>query len=432
MSTASSPDLAPADDGGAPANDNGEGTDDDHRGGARLLTPPFVRLLVMQAAFGFAFSVFFLLPKVLAADFGATPSQIGLVMAAFGVASLLSIPIVGALDRVGHRRALVAANLLLAAGSLGFVLVHHAGAGAAFLRGVQGLAWSLGFAASLVVAADLAPAGKLAQAVGLVGASGLAMNALAPAVAEPVGERFGHAAVFVLATAAALVGALVARRLPAGAAPHAARAGGGEARAAKPSSGGDAAPYLVLAVAGLAFGVMFTFIAPFALARGIHAVRSFFAAYTVAALAVRLFSGRLSDRFGHRRAGGAAAIAYGLAVVAAGVVGPAPLAALGAAFGAAHGALFPSLMALVIEGAPGRGRTRALALANGSMNLGIAGVFGLGLVAGRTGYPAVFVAAGAVTILAALLLGGNRVVTARRRCGAPARTRARPWAGRAR
>ena len=49
MSTARSSDLAPDtdQDGGAPANDNGEGTDDDHRGGALLLTPPFVRLLVM-------------------------------------------------------------------------------------------------------------------------------------------------------------------------------------------------------------------------------------------------------------------------------------------------------------------------------------------------------------------------------------------------
>jgi MFS family permease len=412
MSTASSSDLAPADDndGGDPANDNGEGADDDHHRGGALLTRPFVRLLVMQAAFGFAFSVFFLLPKVLAADFGATPSRIGLVMAAFGVASLLAIPLVGrAVDGLGHRRTLVLANLLLAASSLGFAFVHDAGAAAALLRGLQGVAWSLAFAAGMAEAADLAPAGKLAEAVGLVGASSLAMNALAPAIAEPLGERLGHPAMFALGAAAALAGAWVARRLPAGGGRRAVRRAESEPNPAlkpapAPAPARDAAPYVVLAVAGLAFGVMFTFIAPFALAHGIHAVRGFFAAYTVAALAVRLVSGRLSDLFGHRRAAFVAAVAYGLAVVAAGALGPAPLAAFGAAFGAAHGAVFPSVMALVMEQAPGRARSRALAVANGSMNLGIAGVFGLGLAAGRAGYPPVFVAAGAVTILAASLL----------------------------
>jgi MFS family permease len=413
MSTARSSDLAPDtdQDGGAPANDNdnGEGTDDDHRGSV-LLTPPFLRLLVMQAAFGFAFSVFFLLPKVLAADFGATPSRIGLVMAAFGVASMLAIPFVGrAIDGLGHRRTLVLANLLLAASSLGFVLVHGAGAGAAFLRGLQGVAWSLAFAAGMAEAADLAPAGKLAEAVGLVGASSLAMNALAPAIAEPLSERLGHPAIFALGAAAALAGAWVARRLPAGGGQRAVRRAASEPTASPaPAPARDVAPYVLLAAAGLAFGVMFTFIAPFALAHGIRAVSGFFAAYTVAALAVRLVSGRVSDLFGHRRAAFLAALAYGLAVAAAGALGPAPLAAFGAAFGAAHGAVFPSVMALVMEQAPGRARARALAVANGSMNLGIAGVFGLGLAAGRVGYPAVFVATGAVTILAALLLARSR------------------------
>src|SRR5262245_60221345 len=73
-----------------------------------LLTPPFVRLLATQAAFGFSFSVFLLLPQVLAASFGSTPAAIGLVMAAFGAASVLAIPFVGrVVDRLGHRRTLV-------------------------------------------------------------------------------------------------------------------------------------------------------------------------------------------------------------------------------------------------------------------------------------------------------------------------------------
>src|SRR5262252_4332851 len=145
-----------------------------------LFTPPFLRLLAMQAAFGFAFSVFVLLPKVLAATFASTPAEIGLVMAAFGVASLLSIPVVGRVaDRVGNRATLVIANLLMAIGALGFVFVRGAGALAVISRGAQGAGWSLAFAAGMAVAADLAPAARLGQAVGMVGSASLAMNALA-------------------------------------------------------------------------------------------------------------------------------------------------------------------------------------------------------------------------------------------------------------
>ncbi len=39
----------------------------------------------------------------------------------------------------------------------------------------------------------LAPAHKLGQAMGLAGAASLIMNAIAPAVAEPIGARYGFA-----------------------------------------------------------------------------------------------------------------------------------------------------------------------------------------------------------------------------------------------
>jgi predicted MFS family arabinose efflux permease len=225
------------------------------------------------------------------------------------------------------------------------------------------------------------------------------MNALAPAIAEPLAERLGHRAMFALAAAVALAGAAIAKRLP-----HVRTVGPAGAPKAEAAGRGAKGPYLMLGVAGLAFGVMFTFIAPFALQRGIQAVRGFFGAYTVAALAVRLVSGRFSDRYGHRRVSWVAGALYGLAVIATGLLGPAHLVLLGASFGAAHGAVFPSLMAMVLASAPGRRRARALAFANGSMNFGIAGVLLLGMVAGRTGYPTVFVAAGIVTLAAACLL----------------------------
>src|SRR5215831_16343148 len=82
-----------------------------------LLSRPFVQLLAMQAALGFALSVFLLLPKVLASSFGSTPGEIGLVMAAYGLTSVMSVALVGrAVDLLGQRGALVAANLVMVVG----------------------------------------------------------------------------------------------------------------------------------------------------------------------------------------------------------------------------------------------------------------------------------------------------------------------------
>ena len=53
----------------------------------------FVDLLIAEALFGFSYALFVLLPKLLAVGYGATAGQIGAVMAAFGVASLVTIPL---------------------------------------------------------------------------------------------------------------------------------------------------------------------------------------------------------------------------------------------------------------------------------------------------------------------------------------------------
>ena len=61
-------------------------------------------------------------------------------------------------------------------------------------------------------------------------------------------------------------------------------------------------------------------------------------------------------------------------------------------------------MALILGGATPGDRPRLLAFANGAINLGIVGVGLLGAAANHLGYGPVFVATGAVTFAAALLL----------------------------
>ena len=62
-------------------------------------------LLVVNFAFGIAFSIFVLLPKILASTLHAGPEGIGLVMSMFSFAGLAAVPFVGArVDRPGRPR----------------------------------------------------------------------------------------------------------------------------------------------------------------------------------------------------------------------------------------------------------------------------------------------------------------------------------------
>jgi MFS family permease len=366
-----------------------------------LWTPAFKLLLVAQLFFGFADALFVLLPKLLVVGYGADAGGIGVVMGAFGVASLLAIPAIGpAVRRLGRRRAMSLANLLLAVSAAAFVFIPGAGALATVLRGLHGIAWSLLFAAGTSLVAELAPPGRLGQAIGLYGGANLAVHALAPALAEPLAARYGARFVFVLASLSALYAAWRCRRLPAAASPSAAVSGPAVAATVR----ARAIPLLVLTAGGLAGAGMVTFIAPFALSRGVHVVRGFFIANTVTALAIRLGGARLTDRAGYRNAALVGGVGYGAVAILIGLAGPEHLAPLGALLGVAHGIVFPALMALIIGDVPQSARARLLAFANAAINLGVTGVGLLGAVAVRAGFPAIYVGTGAITIAASSLL----------------------------
>jgi len=372
----------------------------------RLWTPAFTRLVIAQALFGFAYSVFLLLPKLLAVAYGAAAQQIGMVMAAFGVLSLAATPTVSPMvARLGRRGAMQASFALLAGSALAFLLIRRADGLAALLRGLQGVAWSLFFAAGMSLLAEAVPPGRLGHAIGLYGGASLAMNAIAPALAEPIAASFGPRAVFEVSALVAAAGGWFCRRIPA----RESEAVVIEQAAARPPSSGLVARVLVvLGVGGLAAAGMFTFVAPFSLAHGIGVVRGFFVAYTGTALMIRLGGGRLTDWLGPQRTALIGGAGYGLVVTAMGLCGPRHLVVLGAAFGLAHGILFPALMTLLLEGTGPSARPRLLALANGAINVGVVGLGILGGAAERRGYPAVFVATGAITFASALLLAPRK------------------------
>jgi predicted MFS family arabinose efflux permease len=374
----------------------------------RLLTPGFSALLVAQVCFGYAFSSFFLLPKYLVVELGAGPTAIGTLTAAHGLAVVVFLPLIGAaVDRFGRRDFLTAGGLVMAVASFGFVFVDEVGPLIHFLRVVQGLAFAMAFAAGSTLAVDEAPPERVGQAIGIFGLAFLSMNAVAPAVVETVATRAGWSTAFATACGGALLSSLLSRRLrdhrPA---PEDPNGGAGLFEVAtRPRA---LVVLAVIALVGSAMSGVFNFGQAYAIELGIEKVSSFFVAYAVAAVTVRAGFGHLIDQKGHRRASIVALALYAAVVLSVVELGSLGLVTIGAGLGITHGVFYPAFNAFAVGRAVADERGKVMSLFQASFQLGMScGGFGLGLLADRAGYPAVFQAGAVCLVLAFVLLLGS-------------------------
>jgi MFS family permease len=280
----------------------------------------------------------------------------------------------------------------------GIAMVTSVGPALYALRIAQAYAHALGFTAVGVAVASLAPPERLSQALGLSGASMLVMNALSPAVLEPIADSVGWPAAFSVAGSMALVSVVLGLGLPpirVGGGSGAKRSGSAFREILRRPIARDFAA--ISAIAGLAFGTMVTFEPPLALGLGRTQVRGFFIAYAVGALTVRLGLGHLPDRLGRHRVAVSMFAAYAVVVASVGLVPAWLLEGAGLCFGVAHGLFYPSLNAIAVSGVAPEERGRILSVFTGAFYLGFAGPSLLGPLADAVGYPPIFWLVGAVT-----------------------------------
>jgi MFS family permease len=369
-----------------------------------------VRVLVVASSWGFAFSSSYLLPKFFAADLNASPAEIGNAIGIFGWATVALAAHTGRLvDRWTLRRVMVLGTLGTAITSFGLASVTSVGPLLYGIRVAQAYSHALCFTAVGVAVARISPPERLSQALGLSGASMLVMNALAPAILEPIADHYGWPYAFSLAGFAALVSCALASRLRAA-----------QVSATRSSTflevltqpiGRDFA--LIAAIAGLAWGSMVTFEPPLALALGKTQVRGFFVAYAVGAITVRLGLGHLPDRVGRYRTALATFVVYTFVVLSL-AVAPVELFELsGLVFGVSHGLFYPSLNAIAVTNVEPHQRGRILAVFTGAFYLGFAGTTVLGPLADAFGYRSVFWAVGVTTGCGVLLLARSKAFGAK-------------------
>jgi len=379
-----------------------------------LMTPVFARVLVCQACFGFAFSAFFLLPTFLATELAVGAAAIGTLATVTSFVTALLMIIMGVVvDRCARKPLIVGGSLLMALASIAFAAVDAMGPFVYALRVLQAVAFAMVYVAGSAMTVDLAPDERLAEALGYFGLTGLATNAMAPAVVEELVAGPGWPAAFAAAAAAALACALIGlgfrprperhtQREPMSIAALAFRA--------DQCRGG-----LVMACIGAAFSALFVYHQLFAIELGIHQVRVFFIAYALAAVVARLAFGSVGDRWGRRRVSIVSIALYALATFSMMELATLGLAVIGAGFGLAHGIFYPTFSALVVEDLDAPARGKALALLQAWFNLGIAvAASALGILAETSGYPEVFAVAGLSCAIALVIVVFSRRKTRNR------------------
>lgn len=376
-----------------------------------VFSAPFIRILLVQLAFGFSYSAFLLLPKFLRVQLHASATEIGWVSGAALVAAAVLSPFIGVLATRTERRNLIAFALVLA-GTSGLVFTTTTAVGPLvyLLRAMQGLAWVLVFNCTATMTADLVPKHRLSQAIGFLGVSMLATNALAPAVAEPVAARFGWGYAFGVPAVLSLLSVALIPGLPRDAreleaSPHPAPLG----RRLLPV-------FYASFLMGAGIGVMFTFTQPYALSLGAERVGDFFFGYVGAAMFVRVGLSSLADRVGPPKVATFALIPYALVLVLTAYLTPGTLLLLGAGLGASHGFMYPALMATGMAHLNAKQRSVFMGWLTFNFNVGFASsVLGLGAVADSFGYQAIFWLTGLLIASGVAPLGLSQGVLGQRR-----------------
>lgn len=337
---------------------------------------------------------------------GGNQSDVGIIMGAFALASVLFRPWISQMvDQLGRKRCYTLGLFMMSVAPLSYLTlkgnVDQLYVPLMALRVFHGVGFAVCITAAFTYVADIIPKGRLNEGIGIFGVSGLIGSAIGPAMAEIIIRRFSFEMIFIAAAGAAFLGFLTHLPIP-------------EIRRT-PELREESRSFLELfgrsrimtsAVLSLLFGFGMaasnSFVSPFASEKSLTFISTYYVAYSTAAVLTRVFGARIADRFGEDRV-----IPYALALTGIGLIsmilvtGSGFLATSGFMTGIGHGFLYPCLSALALRGEPMGVRGRITGIFTGSID---AGAFGgsvvLGYVGSWWGFRTLFVTAGAALMIA--------------------------------
>ncbi|GAB4336229.1 MAG: MFS transporter [Candidatus Abyssubacteria bacterium] len=332
---------------------------------------------------------------------GATSAQIGFYMGVFALGSVVVRPWVGgAVDRYGRKRLINFGLVLMLAATASYLLLTRLNWLIPVVRIIHGIGFGSYITGIFTVVADDAPSTHRAKVLGVFGLSGMSAFALVPMLTEPIIDKLGFRAAFVVALCFLLVSLSMARRLKTI----------GPARLEFPPASFITVarqidiliPLSALFVFCTGAGALTTFITVHLGVMGIS-VAYFFVASSCAGAVVRLFFGHLADVYGRRRVAMPAFLFGSLALLGVGVFHLRwGLSLSGLLWGTGIGFAVPAVGASVVDRVKPEDRGKGLALFTASFDLGVmAGSFAYGGLADAIGYSRMYLVASAVVLISA-------------------------------
>ena len=345
-----------------------------------------------------SFGSFFLFPLFLTRH-GGSKADIGVIMGAMALSPVLCRPWISEMvDKIGRKRSYTVGCLIMSVLPLAYLFFRGDLTGfylpLLLVRLLHGVGLAICFTSVFTYIVDIVPQGRLNEGVGMFGVSGLTGMAMGPFIAEIIIRKFGFSHFFLAASAMAALGLMFQLPLP---------------ETYVHASHEPSQPFfsllrrrkiLTVAVLALLFGFGLAgsggFVAPFAKERQVLFVSLYYIAYSGAAVATRLFGGRLADRTGEERIiPGALLLAGGGLLILLFLGGPLVLILSGLFFGCGHGFLFPCLNTLAVRNEPTEIRGKITGVFTGSIDAGVfAGSIILGFIGEWAGFRALFLVAG--------------------------------------
>jgi MFS family permease len=372
-----------------------------------LYSPAFFAMAVANLACLTSFAIFFLFPLFIVGH-GGDQVDIGIVMGAFALASVLCRPwISDMIDKFGRKRSYAAGSLIMFLMPLAYLLFHgdlyNFYLGLLLVRVAHGIGFAICVTAAFTYIADIVPKERLNEGLGIFGVSGLAGSAVGPLIAELVLRHYGFDALFLTASAVALVGFLSQLSL--------------KETYVHVFRTTESSFFLVLqkkrvfmvALIALLFGFALAavngFVSPYASDRRVEFISLYYISYSVAAILVRIAGGSLVDRLGENRI-----IPYALLLAGGGLLslvfmkGSGMLCFSGFVTGCGHGLLYPALNTRAIRGEPQAVRGKITGAYTGSIDAGsFVGSILLGYIGELAGFQALFLVAGFALVSAVFI-----------------------------
>ncbi|MEH1862483.1 MAG: MFS transporter [Nostoc sp.] len=340
-------------------------------------------------------------------DVGASKQEIGLVMGSFAIGLLLSRPMLGRLaDERGRKIVLLIGTIVAAIAPFGYLATRSIGLLilVRIFHGISVAAFGTGYSA---LVADLAPAKTRGEIIGYMTLATPIGLAIGPALGGYLEATSGYGMLFLLSAELGFVALLQILQVT-----------NPPVQMQEQTQGEDGkfwqilasprvrVPTIVMLLVGLSLGAVHTFVALFLKSTEVDFNGGlFFTAGAISSFSIRIFAGKVSDRFGRGLFITFGIFCYVLALILLWQTNSAIVFLLAAiAEGAGGGTLFSMMITMMADRSLPQERGKIFAICLAGLDLGVAIAAPLlGIIAELVGYRDMFGYGAAITSLALVL-----------------------------